>query len=119
MIKTLVKTFDGDIYIIEKSPEQIMAQIKGLDMVGMPNGSYIHKKSISALQTYEDYTFQVDQKQRHKKGQYLHNGEWNDNVGSIGVSAHLEKITGSLKVLEDGQLRSINAPEQDLLGKNE
>lgn len=100
MTKTLIKTFDNDIYIIEKSPEEIMEQIKSLDMVGMPNGSFIHKKSISAIQTYEDYTFQVDQKIRHKKGQYLSKGEWNDNVGPIGVSAQLEKITATLKLIK-------------------
>lgn len=99
--KTMIKTFDNDIYIIEKTPEEIMELIKGLDMVGMPNGSFIHKKSISALQSYEDYAFQVDQKQRHKKGQYLHKGEWNDNVGPIGISANLERITGeSIKLLK-------------------
>jgi len=101
--KTMIKTFDGDIYIIEKTPDEIMEQIKGLDMVGMPNGSYIHKKSISALQTYEDYTFQVDQKQRHGKGQFLKGGEWNDKVGPIGISAHLERITGELKLLGNGK----------------
>ena len=95
MTKTLIKTFDGDIYIIEKSPEEIINLIKTLDMVGMPNGSFIHKKSISAIQSYEDYTFQVDQQQRHRKGQFLKRGEWNDQVGSLGVSAELEKITGT------------------------
>lgn len=94
MIKTLIKTFDNDIYIIEKSPDEIMEQIKNLDMVGMPNGSYIHKKSISALQTYEDYTFQTEQKQRHKKGQFLKAGYWNDNGGRID-DAELKRITGA------------------------
>lgn len=103
MAKTLIKTFDGDIYVIEKSPGEIMELIKGLDMIGMPNGSYIHKKSISALQTYEDYSFQVDQKQRHKKGQYLNKGEWNDQTGPIGINAELGRITGELKLLKDGK----------------
>ena len=119
MTKTLIKTFGDDIYIIEKTPEEIMEIIKGVDMVRMPNGSYIHKKSISALQTYEDYTFQVDQVQRHRKGQFLKGGEWNDGVGPIGVNAHLEKITGTLKVLEDGKLLPKNAPETTLKAKNE
>lgn len=119
MKKTLIKTFDNDIYIIEKTPDEIMEIIKGLDMVRMPNGSHIHKKSISALQTYEDYTFQVDQKQRHSKGQFLKGGEWHDKVGAIGVSAHLEKITGSLKQLEDGSKQVKNALETTLPTKNE
>jgi hypothetical protein len=98
-MKTLIKTFDNDIYIIPKSPEEVMEIIKDLDMVGMPNGSYIHKKSISAIQTYDDYNFQVNQKQRHKKGQYLYKGEWHDEIGSLGIDAHLEKITGEIKLL--------------------
>lgn len=97
MIKSLIKTFDNDIYIIEKTPDEIMQSIKNLDMVGMPNGSYIHKKSISAIQTYEDYTFQINQQQRHKIGQFFKNGEWYDKTGPIGASAELEKITGELK----------------------
>lgn len=96
MTKTLIKTFDNDIYIIEKTPEEIMEAIKSLDIVGMPNGSYIHKKSISAIQTYEDYTFQTDQKERHKKGQFIKNGSWYDKGGFVG-DAKLIKITGELK----------------------
>lgn len=99
MTKSLIKTFDNDIYIIEKTPEEIMGMIKDLDMVGMPNGSYINKKSISAIQTYEDYAFQTEQKERHKKGQFLKGGNWNDKVGKI-ESAELHRITGeSIKLL--------------------
>lgn len=98
MIKTLIKTFDGDMYIIEKTPEDIMDAIKSIDMVRMPNGSYIHKKSICAIQSYDDYSFQVNQKQRHSRGQYIKNGKWYDKVGSLNISAQLEKITGTLKI---------------------
>ena len=111
MNKTLIKTFDNDIYIIEKTPDEIMESIKGLDMVGMPNGSYIHKKSISALQSYEDYTFQVDQKNRHKKGQFLKKGEWNDFSGPIGIYAHLERITDHIKSTENTLLPVSNIVE--------
>ena len=58
MTKTLIKTFDGDIYIIEnKTPEEVIISMGSLDYVGMPNGSFIHRKSISAFQNYEDYAF--------------------------------------------------------------
>lgn len=98
--KTLITTFSGDIYIIkDKDPDEIsnLLETSGSDLIRMPNGSRINKKSISAIQSYEDYTFQVDQKMRHKKGQYLKRGEWNDNQGSLGINAHLEKITGEYK----------------------
>lgn len=98
MAKTLLKTFDNDIYIIEKTPDEVMEIIAKLDMVRMPNGSYIHKKSISAIQGYEDYKFQVDQKERHKKNQYIKDGWWWDRQGDV-TNAHLERITGDIKQL--------------------
>ncbi len=102
---TIIKTFGDDIYIIKgKTPDEVTAAIAGLDDVRMPNGSYINRKSIAAIQGYEDYAFQADQKNRHKKGQYLHRGEWNDQQGSLGISAELERITGELpKQLKNGK----------------
>lgn len=102
----MVKTFDNDIYIIEKTPDEIMEAIKSSDMVGMPNGSYIHKKSISALQSYDDYVFQTDQKVRHKKGQFLKNGDWHDNGGYV-IGAELFKITGK-------ELRALPQPQNKI-----
>jgi hypothetical protein len=94
MNKTLIKTFDNDIYIIDgKTPEEVISSMGSLDLVGMPNGSYIHRKSISAFMTYEDYSFQTEQKERHRKGQFLKGGKWNDQVGPI-ESADLFRITG-------------------------
>ena len=94
---TIIRTFADDIYIIKgKTPDEVSASIAGIDDVRMPNGSYINRKNIASIQSYDDYTFQVDQKQRHKKGQYLHRGEWHDGQGSLGISSHLEKITGEL-----------------------
>ena len=95
---TLITTFGGDIYIIEKTPDQVTALIEHIEMVRMPNGSRINKKAIASMQSYDDYTFQVEQKHRHKKGQYLRNGEWYDNVGSLGISAELEKVTGEMEL---------------------
>jgi len=95
MNKTLIKTFDNDIYIIAgKTPEEVIRGMEGLDYVGMPNGSYIARKSISAFQSYDDYVFQTDQKLRHKRGQFLKGGKWNDNVGPI-EDAGLGRITGN------------------------
>jgi len=97
---TIIKTFTDDIYIIEgKTPDEVEKLTKNVDSIRMPNGSYIHPKSIASKQSYEDYTFQVEQKNRHKKGQYIHNGEWSDQIGPLGINAHLEKITGELKIL--------------------
>lgn len=99
MTKSLLTTFDGDIYIIEKTPDEISEIINNQnisDMLRMPNGSRIHKKSISKIQTYEDYSFQTDQKVRHKKGQFLRSGKWNDFTGPLHIGAGLEKITGEL-----------------------
>lgn len=96
--QSLIKTFDGDMYIIsDKTPDEVQALIDaGGDMVRMPNGSRVNRKAIATIQTYEDYSFQSDQKFRHKKNQYLRGGEWNDYQGPIGVSAELERITGRL-----------------------
>lgn len=96
--KTIIKTFDQDIYIINnKTPDQISDLINsGGDMVRMPNGSSINKKSISAIQSYEDYNFQSEQKQRHKKGQFLINNTWYDGQGSLGIKAGLDRITGEI-----------------------
>lgn len=99
-VSSIITTFGSDIYIIKnKTPDQIQDLIDaGGDMVRMPNGARINKKSIATIQSYEDYTFQVDQKTRHKKGQYLKSGEWYDNQGSLGISSHLEKITGDISI---------------------
>lgn len=95
---TIITTFGGDIYIIEgMTPDEVDAMVAGMDNVRMPNGAHINPKAIATKQSYEDYTFQIDQKNRHKKGQYLHRGEWHDQHGSLGISAHLERITGEIK----------------------
>lgn len=103
---TIITTFGDDIYIIrDKTPDQVDALIQsGGDMVRMPNGARVNRKAIATIQDYDDYSFQSDQKQRHKKGQYLKNGNWHDNQGSLGISAHLERITGEIeKVLPQGE----------------
>ena len=95
-MKTLVRTYEGDIYIIDgKSPIELLASVKDQDFIQMPNGSVITRKSISAFQTYEDYQFQTEQKSRHKKGQFIRGGNWNDEQGAV-ANAELEKITSNV-----------------------
>ena len=97
-VATVIKTFGDDLYIIrDKTPDEVAAMIEGMDEVRMPNGAHINRKAIASMQSYADYTFQVDQKQRHRRGQFIKNGEWNDHQGPIGISAQLERIEGELK----------------------
>lgn len=99
---TIIRTFDSDIYIISnKTPDQVRSAIDaGGDMIRMPNGAYIHKKSISTIQDFHDYNFQAEQKAFHKKGNYISRGEWIDHHGvPLGLNAHLERISGNLKAL--------------------
>ncbi len=95
--QTIITTFGEDIYIVNGTPDEVVEKIqKGGDNVRMPNGSWINKKAFATYQSYEDYNFQTEQKQRHKKGQFLKSGEWHDHQGSLGISSHLERITGEI-----------------------
>lgn len=97
-MSALIKTFDDDIYIIkDKTADEVRAMIAGMDEVRMPNGSWVNRKAIAGIQEYEDYQFQVEQKIRHKKGQFIKNGHWNDVGGQI-ENAELERITGSIEI---------------------
>lgn len=95
--KFIIKCFDGDIYIITgyNSQAEIETKLEGLKKVEMPNGDRISVSGIDKIQSYESYTFQADQKKRHKQGQFLKEGKWYDNNGEI-CNANLEKITGAL-----------------------
>jgi hypothetical protein len=97
-ISCIITTFGGDIYIINgKTPDEVQDLIDaGGDMVRMPNGARVHRKGIATIQDYHDYAFQTDQKSRHKKNQFLKSGEWHDHSGSLGISSHLERITGEM-----------------------
>lgn len=99
--QTIIKTFSDDIYIITgKSPDDVQSALDaGGDMVRMPNGSYIHKKSISGLQGIDDYNFQTEQKVFHKKGYHIRNNEWHDTHGNLGIKTHLERVTGDMNTL--------------------
>lgn len=99
-IQTIIKTFSDEMYIIEnKTPDEVRDAIdRGGDMVRMPNGAHVHRKSISSLQSFEDYNFQAEQKAFHKKGNYIKRNEWIEYTGiPLGIDAHLERITGDLK----------------------
>lgn len=103
---SIITTFGSDIYIIrDKNPDEVQDLIDaGGDMVRMPNGARIHRKSIASIQDYHDYQFQAEQKSMHKRGNYLKRGEWYDKTDfRMGIDAHLERITGDLnKVLPPG-----------------
>lgn len=97
MNNTIITTFGKDIYILKgMSPDEFREYSKNLDEVIMPNGSSVNRKSIATIQSYEDYNFQVEQKKRHKQGQFLKNGSWHDLNGNLGINAQLERITGEL-----------------------
>lgn len=97
--KFIVKTFDGDIYIVEgyTSQEEVDAKLAGLEKARMPNGDIIKTSSIAKIQSFESYRFQSDQRERHKRGQYIAGGNWHDTVGLIGP-ARLESISGKVTV---------------------
>lgn len=109
-LSTVITTFGSDIYIISnKTADQVSSLIEtGGDMVRMPNGARVNKKAIATIQDHEDYTFQAEQKMRHKKGQYIRRDEWYDNQGPLGLDARLERITGNLEKLQIPVNKSLN-----------
>ena len=104
-MKSLIKTYTEEIYIIEgKTPEEIKEQIQGMDFISMPNGDEIRANQISMIMSYKSYRFQTDQKGRHKRGQFIHHGNWNDRGGQV-ADAHLESITGEIKKVKNPQTK--------------
>lgn len=113
----VVTLWDGDIYILEgfNSVEEITERIKGLEWVRMPNGSQVKQTAISKIQEYKDYSFQTDQKARHKKGQYLGGRDldtWNDSNGETG-KADTKSITGLIQ-----NLPKLTPPQPKVLGSS-
>lgn len=100
-LKVIVTLWDGDIYILEgySSPAEADTKLALTPKVEMPNGDVIKTSSISKVQSYDSYNFQSTQKSRHKKGQWISNGEWNSVQGLVGASANLDSITGKAKAL--------------------
>jgi DNA helicase TIP49 (TBP-interacting protein) len=99
-MKILVETYSGKVYILEaESQKKVYDMTIGQEVVEMPNGDIVKTANISEIISYESYKFQIDQKNRHKKGQYLSKGNWKDNQGVVKV-ADLQAITGKLKLLK-------------------
>lgn len=96
--KFILKCWDGDIYILTgySSQEEIDQKLAGLEKARMPNGDIIKTSAIEKIQSFESYAFQADQRQRHKRGQYLRNGRWFDHTGYV-TEAKLNSITGVLE----------------------
>ena len=96
-MRTIIRTFDGDIYIIEgKSKGDVHAATVGQEWMLMPNGDYVRPTTFAAIQDDVSYSWQSKQKARHKKGQYIEGGEWRDTTQTLGIKAELEKVTGEL-----------------------
>lgn len=94
--QTVIKTWDGDIYIIkDKTPQEVMEYIHDLDSIEMPDGSFVMKGSISKVQPMKAYEWQAEAKYRHKRGQYIHSGKWYDHQGEV-APARLEQVTGDI-----------------------
>lgn len=94
---TIIQTYRDEIYIVEGvTPEEVKNTIVGQAFISMPNGSQVARGDIRILQTKEDYYFQQEQKQRHKRGQHIRNGSWMDGTGEEVCKAKLTAITGTL-----------------------
>lgn len=99
--KFILKTYDGDIYILQgyNSCEEITDRMAGLEWATMPNGARRRVSEIKSVTDMDDYKFQQDQKDRHKKGQYLSGREfdrWSDITGYV-ADANVKSITGVIK----------------------
>lgn len=96
--KFIVKMWDGDIYILEgyNSAEELDARLSLAEKVKMPNGDIRKTADIKAVVSQESYEFQADQKDRHKRGQYLIGESWYDIGGEVGRAHGLKSITGTV-----------------------
>ena len=109
-IKVIVTLWDGDIYILEgyESAAEAEEKLSQFDKVEMPNGDVIKTSSISKVQARESYSFQSEQKSRHKRGQWISsNGEWNSMQGLVGARANIESVTGKVKALPKSTHKSL------------
>ena len=99
-MKILVETYSGKMYIIEEeNQKKVFDMTIGQEVLEMPNGDIIKTANISEIISYDSYKFQIDQKNRHKKGQYLSKGNWRDSQGVVKV-ADLEAIKGKIKLIK-------------------
>lgn len=95
--RIVVKLWDGDIYILTgfKTAREADAAMEAAGKIEMPNGDMVKYAAIEKVQSFDSYTFQTDQKVRHKRGQYIEGNEWRD-IGGYVTEAKLESITGGL-----------------------
>jgi len=102
-LSSIIKTYSGEIYIIqEKTPEEIQLQMEGQNSAVMPNGDVVKTSHIAMITSWESYRFQTEQKERHKKGQWLEGKMWMDMQGEV-IRANLKGVTGDLKELGVGE----------------
>jgi len=97
----IITLYSGDIYILTgyNSAEEIDQKLSLTEKSRMPNGDIIKVSSIEKIQSYDSYRFQKDQKERHKRGQYIKGGKWWDVQGEV-TNAYLESITGKMTAIE-------------------
>ena len=94
----IIKTYSGEMYIIaDKTPDEVYDTIRDQQIVRMPNGDIVKESHIAIVLSYESYRFQAEQKERHKKGQYLRGGRWHDEYGDV-APANLPR--GDIEMLE-------------------
>lgn len=81
----IVWCWNEDMYILKgyKSVDEIIEKFNKLNWIKMPNGTTIQKGAVKSVQSYEDYKWQINQKVRHKKGQYIGGGEQDDWIGVV------------------------------------
>lgn len=116
VLKFIVKLWDGDIYILEgyKSAEELDARLSLTEKVRMPNGDLIKTSAIAKVQSVESYQFQAQQKDRHKRGQYLRGDKWYEPLhGEVAPAHGLQSITGVIN-----NLPALGSPQRKLPEKS-
>lgn len=109
---SVIKTYSDEIYFIkEKTPEEILAGVQGSDVMLMPNGDIIKTANIRSIVSHDSYMFQVDQKERHKKGQHISGNMWRDDRGREVIrDRYLDQLTGDVRLLQEKVTKQL--PEQ-------
>ena len=98
-MQQVIKTWDGDIYFIDgyETASDLDKALSVLDKAEMPNGDIIKVSAISKIQSLDAYHMQCEQKQRHKKGQYVKGGYWKEAMHGNIAPVDFSSITGKIE----------------------